>query len=702
MITNRKPGFFARLAASIRAFFRRPRVSAFFKAAFSPMGLFIIGCALFTLTRFIRLPDFPIYFASDEAMTAQRALDLVRDGGFDYDKYFLPPFFTNDGRYSLGTIVYLQILPLLAFGKSVWVVRGVSAVISIMGVFWFCFILRDIFKLKLWWAGVFLFGVIPAWFLFSRTAYAAAEMTALYTGALYYYLRYRTDKPVFIFPAVVLAVMAFCAYQPAELLVALTLLVFGLVDIRYHINNWKFALPALGVLLVFALLIGNFFRVHFDLYSGTLQAFNSYLNHDLPVIQKVERFIGYYITGFSPLYWFSSMAREEPFYQMRGYSYFPLVLAPLAVWGAVWLIRRRSRLEILTVAVPLFAAPLSAALIGIQVTRVIAVILPYALLIMLGMEAGANWLERHRVRAGWIMAGIVTIFSIGQVSMLVDSLTRGPLWWSDYGISGIQWGSNQVFKEALDYSNANPNTKVYISGGWTFKADGLLLFFIPKDASVFMGSPDIMAINLANGEDLTFVVTPEELKNLQESGKYELIKQERVIPCPDGNPCFIFITLRQNPKFRDELLTVAAQKLEPVETGVVWEGEELEITVSPLSDGKIGNLFDGREDSFIRSANVNPLIIDTSFPQVTPLNGVRVRVGSEPVTVTVTVNPDDPQTKQVFTQTAESSEGYKEMLVDFSGIQQVKKMQIAVENMLSPDEGFVHIWELELLAGEED
>ena len=701
-VPAKKTGVFSRAAAAIRAFFRRPKVSAFFRAAFSPMGLFILGCALFTLTRFIRLPDFPIYFASDEALTALRGLDLIRDGGFDYDKYFLPPFFINDGRYSLGTIVYLQILPLLAFGKSVWVVRGVSAVISIFGVIWFCFILRDIFKLKLWWAGVFLFGVIPAWFLFSRTAYAAAEMTALYTGALYYYLRYRTDKPVFIFPAVILAGMAFCAYQPAELLVALTLLILGLVDIRYHIKNWKVALPAVGVLLVFALLIGNFYRVHFDLYSGTLQAFNSYLNQDLPVIQKVEKFLSYYFTGLSPLYWFSSMAREEPFYQMKGYHYFPLILAPLAVWGAFRLIRRRNRLEILTVAIPFFAAPIAAAMIGIQVTRVIAEILPYALLIMLGMEAAANWLERYRVRAGWITAGVVVLLSIGQVSLLVDSLTRGPLWYSDYGLSGIQWGGNQVFKKALEYSNANPNTKVYISGGWTFKADGLLLFFIPKDAPVFMGSPDIMANNLANGEDLTFVLTPEELKHLRESGDYASIQEKDVIPCPDGNPCFIFATLRQDPELRNELLASEAQKMEPLEEGVVWNGEELDISVTPLSDGKISNLFDGRDDTFIRSANINPLVIDMGFPQVTPLTSIMVRVGSEPITVSVNVNPDDPQKKLVFTQTQSESDGYKEIRVDFGDTQQVKKIQIAVQNMLSPEEGFVHIWELELLAGEEE
>ena len=57
---------------------------------------------------------------------------------------------------------------------------------------------------------------------------------------------------------------------------------------------------------------------------------------------------------------------------------------------------------------------------------------------------------------------------------------------------------------------------------------------------------------------------------------------------------------------------------------------------------------------------------------------------------------------QVFTQTQGESDGYKEILVDFGGTQQVKKIQVTVQNMLSPEKGFVHIWELELLAGEEE
>jgi hypothetical protein len=692
-----RAGFFTRLAASIRAFFQRPKVYSFFKMAFSPMGLFVIGCGLYALTRFIRLPDFPIYFASDEATTALRGLDLVRDGGFDYDHYFLPPFFLNDGRYSLGTIVYLQILPLLMLGKSVWVVRGVSALISFLGVIWFSLILRDTFKLKLWWAGAFLIGVIPAWFLFSRTAYAAAEMTALYVGALYYYLRYRSDKPLYLYASVVLAMMAFGAYQPGEVFVVLSVLAFGLFDIRIHIRNWKVALPAVGLLFLLALPIANFYRVHLDSYTGMLQNFNSFLSQDLPVTQKAALLTGNYFKGLSPFYWFSPFIKEEPYYQMKGYSHIPFILVPLAIWGVVRLIKKRSKIEILTVAIPFFAAPVAAALIGIQVTRVLMEIIPYAFLIMLGLEAGADFLENHRVRRSWITLGIVVVFSFGQISLLYDSLTRGPLWWNDYGISGIQWGSNQVFKEALNYSAEHPDTTIYISGGWTFKADGLLLFFVPKDSPVFMGSPDQMPDQIASGEDLTFVVLPEEFTNLQNSGDYLPIQVEKTIPCPDGSPCFRFIKLAFSPQREQNQQARILAESQPVTTTVQWNGKTVDVTHAPLSDGKITNLLDTDMDSFIRSRNVNPLWMEFTFPAAIPLTGVQVRVGSEPIQVVVTVNGDNPSTKQIFTQDAGPSSDLRDVVVDFSGTQEVKTIQIDVKNKLSDQNGMVHVWQLDFL-----
>ncbi len=695
-----KPRFFGRLAASFRAFFQRPKVSAFFKTAFSPMGLFVIGCALFTLTRFIRLPDFPLYFSSDEALTALRGLDLVRDGGFDYNHYFLPPLFINDGRYSLGTTVYLQILPLLALGKSVWVVRGVSALVSLLGVIWFSLILRDIFKLKLWWAGVFLLGVTPAWFLFSRTAFETAQMTALYTGAIYYYLLYRTGRSKFLYASIVLAAMTFYAYLPGEMTVVLTLLAFGLFDIKVHIRNWKVSLPALGLLFLLALPMANFVRVHPDIFTVGMQNFNSYLSQDLPAAQKVQIFLGNYLKGLSPSYWFWPGVKDEVYYLMKGYGNILIIFAPLAVWGAVRLIKRRNITEILAVAVPFFAAPVAAALVGIQVTRVLVEIIPYSLLTMLGLEAGADWLEGRRLHRGWITAGIVVLFSAGQITMLTDALTRGPTWWSNYGISGIQYGSNQVFKEALAYSAKHPDTKVYISGGWIFKADDQLLFFVPSDKPVELGSPDMMPDRILNGEDLTFVVTPDEYQKLVDSGDYKPIQVEKIINYPDDSPGFRFIRLAFTEQELKNIEEGIIEKSKPVTTSAVWDGQTLEVTHAPMSEGEIDRLFDDNSESFIRSANVNPMWMDFTFPETTPLTGIKVRVGSEPVKVTVTVNGNDAAARQIFSQDGDQTSDLKDISVDFGGTQPVNTLNIEVLNTLSNETGLVHIWQLDFLQPE--
>ena len=692
-----KPGFFTRLAASARAFFQRPRVSAFFKTVFSPMGLFVIGCVLYTLTRFIRLPDFPLYFSCDEAITALRGLDLARDLGFDYNGYFLPPLFLNDSKYSLGTTVYLQILPLLAFGKSVWVVRGVSVLVTLLGVIWFSLILRDIFKLRLWWAGAFLLGVIPAWFLLSRTAFETAQMTALYAGGLYYYFLYRAGRLRFLYASVVLMAMAFYAYLPGEVTVALTLLALAIIDIRTHIRNWKVALPALGIILLLALPMANFMRVHPDLFSSAAVHYDSYLIKELPILKKVQIFSGNYIKVLNLIYWFSPGVVEDVRHLMKGYGHIPIVFLPFAMWGAVRLFQRRNSAELLVVLVPFFAAPVAGALLKIEVTRALVMILPYGMLIMLGLQAGADWLEGRRLRREWITAGLVVILSAGQISMLADALNRGPTWWSDYGLSGIQYGSNQVFKEAVAYSVENPDTKVYISGGWIFQADSLQRFFVPPGAPVDLATPDQMPDRIASGEDLTFVVIPEEFKRLEESGDYEPIRVEKIIACPDGSPCFRFVKLKFKPEVEQNLLAGIAALAEPVEEGAVWQGVKLEATHTALSDGRIGNLFDGNPETFIRSAEVNPLVLELGFPQITPLEGIKVLVGSEPITVTATVNGNDPETKQVFTRESGQSDGFKEITVDFGGMQPVDRLEIAVQNMLSGEKGFVHIWQLDLL-----
>ncbi len=156
------------------------------------------------------------------------------------------------------------------------------------------------------------------------------------------------------------------------------------------------------------------------------------------------------------------------------------------------------------------------------------------------------------------------------------------------------------------------------------------------------------------------------------------------------------IRLQFRPEVAQHLQAGLAEQAQPVETGALWNGMALETSLTALGEGKVGNLFDGNNDTFIRSAEINPLVISLGFPQATPLSGVSVRVGSEPVTVTVTVNAHDPQNQQVFTQSEPKSDGLQERSRSISmTLQQVDTLEIAVQNMDSPEKGFVHIWELE-------
>ena len=128
-------------------------------------------------------------------------------------------------------------------------------------------------------------------------------MTALYIGALYYYLRYRTGHLRSLYASVVLSALAFFAYLPGEITVGVTILALGLIDFKYHLQNRKIVLRAIGLMFLFALPMVNFVRIHPEHYSGALAHFNSYLTQPIPLIQKVETYLGNYVQGISPLYW---------------------------------------------------------------------------------------------------------------------------------------------------------------------------------------------------------------------------------------------------------------------------------------------------------------------------------------------------------------------------------------------------------------
>ena len=98
-----------------------------------PAVLFGMALSVYLLVRVIGLSSFPIYFSCDEAVNPVVASDFLANNLRDNYGEFLPTFFKNGGQYCISTSVYLQVLPTLLFGKSVFVDRLMVALVSLLG-----------------------------------------------------------------------------------------------------------------------------------------------------------------------------------------------------------------------------------------------------------------------------------------------------------------------------------------------------------------------------------------------------------------------------------------------------------------------------------------------------------------------------------------------------------------------------------------
>ena len=212
--------------------------------------LFLFAIAIYLATRLIGLGQFPIYFFSDEAIQSLSAFDLINKGFQSPDNVLLPTYFRNGEYYNIGLSVYLQILPVLLFGKSAIATRATSVLITLIAAISVGIILRDVFRIKYWWTGTLFLSITPAWFLHSRTAFETAEFVAFYAGTLCAYLLYRHKSPRYIYLAIFLGALAFYTYGAAQMIVPLTALGLLVSDWRYHWEHRRHIIPALALAAV--------------------------------------------------------------------------------------------------------------------------------------------------------------------------------------------------------------------------------------------------------------------------------------------------------------------------------------------------------------------------------------------------------------------------------------------------------------------
>jgi len=292
-------------------------------------------------------------------------------------------------------------------------------------------------------------------------------------------------------------------------------------------------------------------------------------------------------------------------------------------------------------------------------------VIPVVVLIAIGLETCLDWLKkRTHLGEALLGAGVFLVLSVCSLLMLRDALVNGPTWYTDYGLTGMQYGAHQVFTNAQAYQQAHPQEQIYISPNWAFQT--------------------------------LFVLTPDDYQKVVDSGEFKPINPDLVLPYPDGKPGFYFVHLQYRDDIQQFMAAIVEKRHQLIYGTINLDGETVTVGYSALDEGPIDNAFDGNPDTLVKSSEANPLVIELDFPQPRALSGVTVRVGAEPVKVTAYVTTTDGAQPVVFSADAGEVTGYKDITVTFAGSLTATKLRLEVQDVLVPEPSNVHVWEVTL------
>ena len=605
--------------------------------------LAIAGSVLYLVTRFVGLTRFPAYFFADEAVQTTLADGLLHNGWRDEDGVLLPTYLRNVFRYNQSLSVYVQVVPTALFGRSIWVTRATSVMIGALVVPGVCVALRML-RVRTWWLGAFVMACIPVWFLHSRTAFEVVISVAMYACFLAAYLWYRLRSPAAAPVAVVFGAATAYAYTNGQGLMLVTGLALLAIDAPYHWarRHDRALLGRTAITTVLCVLPWLRHRwLHPSDSSDQLKELGSYWYGGEPVPSKVGRFIENYLSGLDPRYWFGTENTIDPVrHVMVGMGHVWWVLAPYALVGLIVCIVRWRSPGHRVVLVALLAAPFSASLVEMIVTRTLMSVVPLALLVCLGVEESLRLVTTDRARWGiaLVTAGALTALTIG---MTQTALARGDRWTTDYGMSGLQWGGEQVFDEVESILRDDPTVSVLIGSDWVNSPQLLADFHLDDDIRDRARTVDVATFFIRQEEladDTVFVLSTFDLERVVASGKIVLDDPVAEILLPDGRVGFTVIPGR----YIDDIEAVYAAEREArsaLQTvRLELDGVPVDLTLPTLGLGEPAFVLDGDTDTLVRGLEANPFVMELRLDRPVPTNEVVIDSWSTRTRVRVVIN----------------------------------------------------------------
>ena len=655
--------------------------------------LFLLGLALYLLTRFIALDKFPIYFFSDEAIQTMTARDLAARGLRDLDGSLFPVYFENGGQYNLSLSVWLQVL-ITWLPNSIWLTRGLPALITLLFPLAGGLTLRDHLKARFWWLTPYLFSAIPAWFLHSRTAFETALGASFYCLFLFLYSNYRLKDRRWLIPALAAGALAFYSYSPLQLVVVLSGLIFLLVDWRYHFENprsWQRGLLTLFLLAAPYL----FFRLtHAEAFGQHLRIVHSYWVSGISFLEKLILFFWRWLKGFNPLYWYFPNEQDLIRHLMKGYGHLPWAFLPFALLGLWRCLRQWQQPAKRVLLIALLVAPSGAALVDVAITRLLVMVVPLALLTALGANEALVWLSAKMKESRLPAVSLALVLTFASGWMMRDAIVNGPTWYSDYSLYGMQWGGQQLSEKILEFKQSHPQAQLTLSPTWANNTDVIMRYFLGDPLPIEMGTlGEHSAYYIPFEEGEIFILPPEEYAALLKNPKFADVEVLDILPYPDGKPGFYFVSLDYSAGAEAIFAAELAERQKPQVEQVELLGQVVDVTYPLLDIGQVVDAFDGDRATLIRTFEANPLNLTLTFSNAVELQTVTVWLGNVRSAIRVELI-DDQGLRHQFEAFDAGTEAIHPVQLDFGKPLTLQSLNLSIESLDEREPVHVHLWDV--------
>jgi hypothetical protein len=459
--------------------------------------------------------------------------------------------------------------------------------------------------------------------------------------------------------AIVLGAATFYSYANGQgvMFVSGTLLLLS--DLRYHIRilraNRRLSIAALSATALVAVQYLRFRLLDPDALAKHLELMDSIWMHDVPLSAKLSTFAHNYLLGLSPIFWFApNNGIDLDRHTFKGWGNFPLIFLPLVLIG-LWICLRQWRSPAhRAVLIAILAAPFSASLAHIHNYRVLAMVVPAAILVCLGIEQLTSWLIGRRVPVAALALGCAAGLIAMNAAMLREALVHGPTWYENYGLYGMQYGAAQVFPAISAELDASPQSKIVVSPDWANNPNAFVPFFLPqeqRDRVTFISPPRFLMGKRDLDPSAIYVLPAEDYDKLRASGKLVIAEPTRILPYPNGQPGFYFVHMRYVDNIDAILEAERAARRKLVEDTATIDGQVVQVAHSRTDLGSMADLFDNDRRTLVRGLEANPLVFEFVFPQPRAISGIGLDYWRTNLRLTVTVVPDNGDPPQTFTAT---------------------------------------------------